>query len=154
MEKVNKNGGVPTDPYRWDASMGECWEWTAARRGMKGTPAYEYGAFRMNGKQMYAHRAGYEIFIGPIAEGLTLDHLCRNSLCVNPAHMEPCAIRENQLRREQMRTHCKNGHEMTESNTKIIEGQPHRRYCRQCIREASRRHAQKKRAKIAGKLGE
>jgi len=154
MEKVDKRGGFPASPYAWDESMGECWNWTAARRGMKGTCAHEYGAFRMNQKQMYAHRAGYEIFIGPIPEGLSLDHLCRNTLCVNPSHMEPCTLRENQLRREGMRTHCKNGHEMSKENTVIMSGFPNRRYCRRCRADASKKYAAKKRALArTGKMG-
>ena len=42
-----------------------------------------------------AHRAVYEAFVGPISEGLQLDHLCRNRRCVNPAHMEPVTAAEN-----------------------------------------------------------
>lgn len=145
LEKVDKNGGIPSNPYRWDESMGECWIWKAARRGMKGTPAHNYGAFRMRGKQMYAHRAAYLLLVGEIEDGMTLDHLCRVPLCVNPGHLEPCTIRENQMRREAMRTHCKNGHEMTAENTYTIANYPSRRYCKECRRNTSRRHAKKRR---------
>ena len=50
------------------------------------------------GKTTYAHRAVYDYLVGPIPAGLTIDHLCRVRNCVNPAHLEPCTIRENILR--------------------------------------------------------
>lgn len=42
-----------------------------------------------------AHRVFYERHVGPIPEGLTIDHLCRVRHCVNPAHMEPVTVAEN-----------------------------------------------------------
>lgn len=45
-----------------------------------------------------AHRAVYEAFVGPIPEGLHLDHLCRNRLCVRPDHLEPVTQAENNRR--------------------------------------------------------
>lgn len=43
----------------------------------------------MVGRVKYAHRAMYEQEVGPITEGLELDHLCRQTMCVNPSHLEP-----------------------------------------------------------------
>lgn len=40
----------------------------------------------------------YELLVGPIPEGLTIDHLCRNTMCVNPDHLEPVTHRENLMR--------------------------------------------------------
>jgi hypothetical protein len=70
----------------------ECWPWLASkhRRG--------YGRFRSQWVQHQAHRFAYELSVGPIPDGLTLDHLCVNPSCVNPAHLEPVTIAEN-LRR-------------------------------------------------------
>ena len=70
-----------------------CWRWLAA------VNTSGYGHFRTSAhRTRLAHRMAYEMCVGPIPEGLTLDHLCRNRLCVNPAHLEPVTVREN-LRR-------------------------------------------------------
>lgn len=70
---------------------GGCWIWTGRRHGS----GRRYGGFTFRGRQVYAHRAAYELFVGPIAGGLELDHLCRNGLCVNPDHLEPVTHQEN-----------------------------------------------------------
>ncbi len=49
-------------------------------------------------RRVSAHRYFYERFIGPIPEGLQIDHLCRVRHCVNPSHLEPVTNRENQMR--------------------------------------------------------
>jgi hypothetical protein len=67
-----------------------CWEWTAGRSGGPG-----YGAFSLGQRKVGAHRWSYENFVGPIPEGLELDHLCRNPGCVNPDHLEPVTRSEN-----------------------------------------------------------
>jgi hypothetical protein len=61
----------------------ECWLWTA-RKNYKG-----YGMFRLGSRVPYAHRVAYEHYVGPIPEGLQLDHICRVRHCVNPDHLEP-----------------------------------------------------------------
>lgn len=68
-----------------------CWLWS-------GTGSCGYGKFSVNGRMRWAHRTVYEVFCGPIPRGLTLDHLCRVTWCVNPAHLEPVTQRENNLR--------------------------------------------------------
>lgn len=70
-----------------------CWEWMGARGG-KG-----YGTFWVgSGKFANAHRWAYSHFVGPIADGLQLDHLCRNRACVRPDHLEPVTASVNVLR--------------------------------------------------------
>ncbi len=71
---------------------GECWLWTGNvyRDG--------YGQFYVERRQVRAHRWAYESEVGPIPEGLVLDHLCRVRLCVRPSHLEPVTNRENLLR--------------------------------------------------------
>jgi hypothetical protein len=73
-----------------------CWLWI----GMYGTGGY--GRFRMNGKTYAAHRVSYEHFIGPIPEGLTIDHVlargCGNTSCVNPDHLEAVTSATNTMR--------------------------------------------------------
>lgn len=69
-----------------------CWVWHGSRtcRG--------YGKLRDAAKSRSAHRVSYELFVGPIPEGLELDHLCRHPACVNPDHLEPVTRLENQRR--------------------------------------------------------
>jgi hypothetical protein len=88
-----------------------------------------------------AHRLVYERLVGPIPDGLELDHLCRNPTCCNPAHLEPVTHRENMLRGETIGarasavTHCPAGHEYTEMNTRVYKGY---RKCRTCHRNWER----------------
>jgi len=76
----------------------DCWEWTAGR------DRHGYGQLKISsaGRKTTAraHRVVYEIVRGPIPEGLTLDHLCRNRGCVNPSHLEPVTIGDNIRRGE------------------------------------------------------
>lgn len=79
-------------------AVGDCWEWigTAARARPS---APQYGRFSISASaNVLAHRWSYEYHRADIPEGLTLDHLCRNTLCVNPWHLEPVPARVNTLR--------------------------------------------------------
>jgi len=51
-----------------------------------------------NGKTIRCHKLAYEFFVGPIPEGMVLDHLCRNKGCCNPEHLEPVTNAENMRR--------------------------------------------------------
>ena len=57
-----------------------------------------YGRVCVAGRQRYAHRVAYELAVQPIADGLVLDHLCRNRACIEPTHLEPVTNRENLAR--------------------------------------------------------
>ncbi len=69
-----------------------CWTWTGARQ------PEGYGKFELEGRTRVAHRVSYELFIGPIPEGMHLDHLCHEPSCVNPDHLEPVPPIENYKR--------------------------------------------------------
>jgi hypothetical protein len=60
-----------------------------------------YGVYQkdVNSKKVKAHNAVYEDLIGPIPEGLELDHKCKAKLCVNPDHLEPVTSAVNARRR-------------------------------------------------------
>lgn len=77
-----------------------CWLWTGS-----GTPT-GYGQIGVNGRKQYVHRYAYELLVGPIPEGLTIDHLCRNPPCVNPSHMEPVTQAENTRRGVPTKADC------------------------------------------------
>lgn len=70
-----------------------CWIWQLA------TSTSGYGVVRLWRWRGYAHRYTYTHLVGPIPEGLQLDHLCRVRRCVNPAHLEPVTNHVNVLRR-------------------------------------------------------
>jgi hypothetical protein len=121
---------------------GECWLWTA------GKESEGYGRFKLNGKGCKAHRISYELEVGPIPEGLQIDHLCRVRHCVNPEHLEAVTQRENILRgvgitaRHAQATHCPQGHEYNEANTYTNRQE---RSCRVCnrVRHRVRYHRSK-----------
>jgi hypothetical protein len=125
--KVHKIGSIPAHAPH----LGRCWTWTSAL-DFGGYPILWIG----DGKSVRAHRFAYELLVRPIPSGLTIDHLCRNRRCVNPAHMDPCTAGENAKRSplapynaRAASTHCKRGHEFNEKNTMIHHG---RRECRAC----------------------
>jgi len=77
-----------------------------------------YGAANVGGMKTTAHRVAFVASGREIPEGLELDHLCRNRICVNPAHLEPVTRKRNMERTPKaMATTCKHGHEMTPANT-------------------------------------
>lgn len=70
-----------------------CWLWTGAT-GNAGYPVFR----GEGGVNVPAYRFAYEELVGPIPEGLELDHLCRTPLCVRPDHLEPVTHAENMAR--------------------------------------------------------
>lgn len=110
--------------------MSGCWLWIGAVQRLG------YGTFWLGGKHFQnAHRFSYERHRGA-APGLDIDHLCRNTACVNPNHLEAVTHRVNVMRgagisvRNAAATHCVNGHEFTGANTYITKRGS--RFCRKC----------------------
>jgi hypothetical protein len=77
---------------------GDCWIWTHS------TNSRGYGLSSIAGKVYLAHRLAYEFLRAEIPAGLTIDHLCRVKACVNPWHMEPVTVAENNRRSQPERT--------------------------------------------------
>lgn len=111
----------------------DCWLWTAATDGDG-----RYGAFYFEGKLWRAHRFAW-VLAGNVLPGIghDVDHLCRTTLCVRPAHLEVVTHKENVLRGESVqarnarKTHCLRGHEFTPENTYLQRRGG--RACRACV---------------------
>lgn len=136
-EKVDRSGGPNA-----------CWLWLGGtQRG--------YGIFWPTPERSEgAHRYAYKTLVGPIPEGMELDHVrargCTNTHCVNPAHLEVVTPRINKLRGNGMSaryaraTQCLYGHPYDEANTKIRKNGVRR--CRECDRLAGQKRTEARRA--------
>lgn len=108
-----------------------CWLWLGGLTGVG------YAAFQVDGRSHNAHRWLYIETVGPVPEGLVLDHFaCSQRSCVNPGHLRPVTNAANLARSEKTngrKTHCPSGHAYTAENTytlSLTDGT--RRYCRAC----------------------
>ena len=167
--------GDPRLPQRfWEKVFPEpntgCWLWGASE-AWTGYSRYKLGVNR----ETTGHRHAYLNLVGPIGDGLVLDHLCRTRSCVNSAHLDPVTQREN-VRRSPVaigavnanKTHCPAGHEYTPENT---SGRRYQRVCKRCraerhakrmasepsyaasVRAAGARSERKRRARLAEQRG-
>lgn len=134
--KVDKNG------------PNGCWLWTAALN-RDGYGQFYSGRIDGRDRNVGAHRFAYALLVGPIPNGLELDHVrergCRYRHCVNPAHLEPVKGQINKLRGDTLnaanaaKTGCPRGHPYDEANTYITPDG--RRDCRTCRSQRSRKVA-------------
>lgn len=118
------------------AKTDHCWFWLGHINGSG------YGVIGVGGKARLAHRVSYEVFVGPIPDGLVIDHLCRNRACIAPTHLQP-VTQEVNVRRgasTERGTHCGNGHEFTKANTRWV------RVCATCSDVARERWKARKSA--------
>ena len=119
----------------------ECWQWQGSKNQLG------YGQFWGGGKLVSAHRFAYELLLGKIPPDRQLDHLCRNTSCVNPAHLEIVTGSENVKRgllpnimrqRQLNKTHCPQGHPYDEQNT-YLRPDKLGRECKACRKETKKR---------------
>lgn len=122
---------------------GECWLWTGD------LDQNGYGNALVNRRKRKAHRVAYEALVGPIPEGLELDHLCRVRNCVRPDHCEPVDHRTNVLRGNTVtaanaaKSRCLRGHPFDDDNTYVRPNG--NRNCKKCHadRERELHHARR-----------
>lgn len=113
----------------------DCWVWTGSVFKQKYST---YSQIRIKNKCRKAHQVSYEVFIGPIPQGRELDHLCKNKLCINPAHLEPVTHFENMERGYwTTKDECIHGHSYGGGNT-YLNTRGHRE-CRTCRKERSQK---------------
>lgn len=113
-----------------------CWVWNL------GLNPDGYGALWWSGISSKAYRVAYVAFVGDVAEGLVIDHLCGVRACCNPSHLEPVTQQVNLQRsaatrasENAIKTHCPSGHEYNDENTHIYRNM---RYCKACKSERAR----------------
>ncbi len=120
-----------------------CWIWTGATKKSK---AVRYGNFSVSGRTISAHRASYAIAHGGCADPRQVLHSCDNPLCVNPAHLSLGTNHDNVSdmvskgrHKNQLKTHCPNGHPLSGDNLWTSPSRPNWRYCKTCRQNRKRK---------------
>jgi len=130
-----------------DVADDGCWLWTGRTFPDSGRGVFPIQ--RTNGKwqRAQAHRAAYELLVGPILDRLVLDHLCNNKICVAPEHLDPVTQAVNRERQTTRQTRCYRGHPLSGDNlyTYVRPSGTVTRHCRECRRLADRRCDARKR---------
>lgn len=114
------------------ADPADCIQWVGAITS-KG-----YGSVSINGVVTSAHKAAWQHANGPVPDGLTIEHRCRNRACVNVAHMELLTSGDNTRRQPRIANlrpggECIKGHAIT-SDADIYVKPSGSRECRECRR--------------------
>lgn len=139
-----------------------CWEW-AGPPNKKGYVSFSVRLSARNWSHTTAHSAAYVFMVGPLPDGLQVDHRCENTGCVNPEHLALLTNRENTMKsrgpekagqHNKVKTHCLRGHEYTPENTYVSPSRG-TRSCVTCNDAKWRRTYERKKAKaLAAKRGE
>ena len=113
-----------------------CWDWMGQINN------WGYGVAAISQRKTAVHRVVYELLVGPIPDGMQIDHTCRNRRCQNPDHLQVVTLSENVALGKLRNTHCPQGHEYTAEN--LLPNETYRK-CRTCNRERckARYHAKK-----------
>jgi hypothetical protein len=121
--------------YVVDANGCHVWQGACNKAG--------YGQIKINGKQVGVHIVSYEFYVGPVPDGLTIDHTCENHPCMNPVHLEPVTLQVNILRTSTTmaainaaKTHCPRNHPYSGDN--LMHNKKGGRLCRICELERQR----------------
>lgn len=137
-------GGGLLNFYRHVNVTPKCWGWQAAI-GDDG-----YGVFYYRGKQYKAHRFSYMISVADLTPGLEVDHLCKNTRCIRPDHLELVSPIVNNIFRSNSacalnarKTHCKHGHSLSGANLKTNQ---RRRQCKRCDADRAAAYRQRRKA--------
>lgn len=160
LQRLKRHGDPNRTDLQWDALLrlgalmavddADCWVWIG-----KSLTRFGHAGWTVEGERWLVHRWTYVHFIGPIDDGLVLDHLCRRPSCVNPWHLEPVTQRENVARAmtaittiNSNKTHCKYGHLLAGANLlRTRNGSRPARQCRICRNRRAREYQQRRRAR-------
>lgn len=118
-----------------------CWFWEGVTAGSNARYGYFRPGTRPNDPKVPAHRWLYTQLVGPIGEGMEIDHLCRTKLCVRPDHLEPVTHAEN--RKRGRLTTCRRGlHDLTDPTNVRWDNAGNRRGCKACHNDRTRERRQ------------
>lgn len=147
VDHENHTGTLPANfAGKFEQTESGCWVW------VKAIQTRGYGSVCIGqGKTALAHRAAWESWFGPVPDGLTIDHLCRNKRCIHPCHMEPVTGAVNSRRATayylagNAMYPC--GHPRTPENTKVRTRKNGwiNRCCKACFLNATRLYKQRQR---------
>lgn len=128
---------MPREFIEFVGEMGDdCWDWEG-ELSHNGYGRYTYGYVGYSRQTQAAHRWAFQQFVRLLDDEESLDHLCENRRCVNPDHLEPVSVAENNRRAKAKLTECKHGHPLSGDNLYVTPNG--RRNCKTCRREAVRR---------------